>query len=152
MKKKDKKRNKRFRIILLVVCTLIFLLLLFIIIGKWRISGTTIYRTTLGKCNSAEAYDNESGLNKKGECLKKGYYIDNKRVNVNIGSINCASNIEIMKIKVDKKMNVNIKVKEKKSKTQAKCMCKPSLNIIFTKKVNSVTVTTEDGIKLRQCN
>lgn len=66
MKKKDKKRNKRFRIILLVVCTLIFLLLLFIIIGKWRISGTTIYRTTLGKCNSAEAYDNESGLNKKG--------------------------------------------------------------------------------------
>jgi hypothetical protein len=32
------------------------------------------------------------------------------------------------------------------------CMCKPSLNIIFTKKVNSVTVTTADGIKLRQCN
>ena len=152
MKKKDKKKNKRFRIILLVVCTLIFLLLLFIIIGKWRISGTTIYRTTLGKCNSEEAYDNESGLNKKGECLKKGYYIDNKRVNVNIGSINCANSIEIVKLKVDKKMNVDIKVKEKKSREQAKCMCKPSLNIIFTKKVNSVTVTTADGIKLRQCN
>ena len=139
MKKKDKKKNKRFRIILLVVCTLIFLLLLFIIIGKWRISGTTIYRTTLGKCNSAEAYDNESELNKKGECL-------------NIGSINCANSIEIVKLKVDKKMNVDIKVKEKKSREQAKCMCKPSLNIIFTKKVNSVTVTTADGIKLRQCN
>ena len=46
----------------------------------------------------------------------------------------------------------NIKVKEKKSREQAKCICKPSINIIFTKKVNSVTVTTADGIKLRQCN
>ena len=153
MKNKEKKKNKILKITILIVSILLLLLLLSMVILKWRISGTTFYRITEGECNSAMVYEEEtSGLNEKGECINSGYYIDNNRVNVNIGSINCANGIEIVKLKVDKKMNVEIKVKEKKSREQAKCICKPSINIIFTKKVNSVTVTTEDGIKLRKCN
>ena len=151
--KKKKKKNKTIKIILIVACILVILLVLSMVIFKWRISGITFYRITEGECNSAMVYEEETnGLNEKGECINSGYYIDNNRVNINIGSINCANDIEIVKLKVDKKMNVTIKVKEKKYREQAKCICKPSINIIFTKKVNSVTITTSDGIKLRQCN
>lgn len=153
MNKKEKKKNKRLKNILIASCILIILLIIVLVIGKFRISGTTIYRVTKGECNSTTVNKDESSkLNEKGECINSGYYIDNNRVNINIGSINCANDIEIINLKVDKSRNVKIKVKEKKNKTQAKCMCKPSLNIIFFKKVNSATVTTDKGIILRQCN
>ena len=58
-------------------------------------------------CNSTTVNKDESSkLNEKGECINSGYYIDNNRVNINIGSINCANDIEIINLKVDKSRNV----------------------------------------------
>ena len=107
--KKKKKKNKTIKIILIVACILVILLVLSMVIFKWRISGITFYRITEGECNSAMVYEEETnGLNEKGECINSGYYIDNNRVNINIGSINCANDIEIVKLKVDKNYLVPI--------------------------------------------
>ena len=152
MKNKEKKKSKKLKITILIVSILLLLLLLSMVIFKWRISGTTFYRITEGECNSGMVYEEEtSGLNEKGECINSGYYIDNNRVNVNIGSINCANDIEIVKLKVDKKMNVYIMVKEKVSELQENCLCSPSLNVKFNEKIRSVTLVTEDGTKLEEC-
>ena len=86
-----------------------------------------------------------------GACQNPGYHINNNTVTINIGAMNCASSIAISKIKVDKNMNVYIKAKEKKSAEQAKCICSPTINIKFTNKVNSVTLVTEDGTELGEC-
>ena len=132
----------------LVLCLMFMAIIIYIFIIK---RGPD-YKISQGECKSGVIMDDSNRLNENKECLVPGYYIDNNEVNINIGIINCANDIEIVKLKVDKKMNVTIKVKEKKYREQAKCICKPSINIIFAKKINSVTVTTEDGIKLRQCN
>ena len=113
MKKKEKKKNKSLKIILIVALILIILLILSMIMFKWRISGTSFYRLTKGECNSAMVYEEETnGLNEKGECINSGYYIDNNRVNVNMGSINCANDLEIVKLKVDTNLKSTLETVE----------------------------------------
>lgn len=121
-----------------------------IVVGKIGFSGTTIYTTSKGECNEDIS---KIGLNEKKECLNSGYYIDDKRVNINIGTINCGRNVKIVSIKVDKDMNVDIVAGEKESIVgDAWCKCNPSLNIKFSKKVKSVHLIREsDKAELSEC-
>ena len=79
------------------------------------------------------------------------HYIDGNKVSINIGTMNCGNTINIVRITTDLNMNVYIKAKERKTPLTAQCLCNPSLNIYFTRKVKSVTLVSEDGMKLGEC-
>ena len=153
MKKKKK---------LIIICIIIITVIIFLIItGIFGFARTASYTVSEGECNSIittySADGKPSTLNDKGECKIAGYYIDNNRVNINIGNINCDHKIKIKKIKISKDMNVYIKVKESyfifadKLGLDASCNCSKSLNITFSKKVNNVTIVNENGAKLHKC-
>ena len=131
----------------LVLCLMFMAIIIYIFIIK---RGPD-YKISQGECKSGVIMDDSNRLNENKECLVPGYYIDNNEVNINIGTINCANDIEIVKLKVDKKMNVYIMVKEKVSELQENCLCSPSLNVKFNEKIRSVTLVTEDGTKLEEC-
>jgi len=142
------KKKKLFLIIGLIIIILILVIIKICNIG---VAGTTFYTVSKGECNSPIITYNDSSLNDKGECKRAGYYIDNNKVNINIGSMNCGNSIKIETIKTTKDMNVYIKAKEKKGYMSMMCLCSPSLNITFSKKVNSVTLENEKGMILSEC-
>lgn len=142
------KKKKLFLIIGLIIIILILVIIKICNIG---VAGTTFYTVSKGECNSPIITYNDSSLNDKGECKRAGYYIDNNKVNINIGNMNCGNSIKIEKIIINKGMNVYIKAKEKKGYMSMMCLCSPSLNITFSKKVNSVTLENEEGMILSEC-
>ena len=142
-------KEKILKIILVVVYTLFIALFIAMRSGIWIFKDNVSYRITKIGCNSSK--NSTKDLTEEGECTTPGYYIDDDRVNISLGSINCANDIKIVKVEADKDMNVTIKVKEKKGRVQAKCVCSPSLNIEFNKEVNSVTLIKEDGTELGEC-
>ena len=103
-----------------------------------------------GECKDVVIIDDSNKLNENKECLVPGYYIDNDKVNINIGYMNCSNRIEIEKIKQTKRW-IYIRVKEKVSDLQENCIYRTLLNIKCTKKIKNVTLTTEDGTKLEEC-
>ena len=154
MKKGNKKKNilSAFLVGIIIIC---IVFLLGILTDRWGFAGTSFYIVKEGECFSAistyHGDDNEPSINENKECSKSGYYIDDNKVSINIGSMNCANSINIVSITTDLNMNVYIKAKERKSPLTTQCLCNPSLNIYFTRKVKSVTLVPENGIELGEC-
>lgn len=136
-------------IIIKTILVIVYIVFIIMFISEWTSVKNPAYKITKVGCNSAKKSSKE--LTEEGECKTPGYYIDNDRVNISLGNINCANDIKIQKIEVDEEMNVYIKVKEKIGKNQAKCVCSPSINIEFYNEVNSVTLVKEDGTELDEC-
>lgn len=142
---------KKKTIFIIVSLIIIGLILIIIGISSIRFMGNTFYKVSTGSSKCGIVSIDEPKLNDNGECNRSGYYIHNNKVNINMGSINCGSSIEIEKIKVDKDMNVYIKAIVKEGYGKMQCECNKSLNIEFSKKVNSVILEKEDGIRLDEC-
>lgn len=136
-------------IIIKTILVIVYTVFIIMFISEWTSVENTSYKVTKVGCNSAKKSSKE--LTEEGECKNPGYYIDNDRVNISLGKINCTNDIEIQKIEVDEEMNIYIKIKEKIGKNQVKCVCNPSINIQFNEEVNNVTLVTEDGTELDEC-
>ena len=63
----------------------------------------------------------------------------------------CGHEIELTKVSTDRNMNVYIEAREKEGIVEAMCLCSPTINIYFYKKVKSVTLVNEDGEELGKC-
>ena len=148
------KKKKIIKAILVIIIIISVIFLLGIITDICGFAGTSFYIVKKGECfSSISTYhgDNyEPTINENKECSQAGYYIDGNKVSINIGTMNCGNTINIVKITTDLNMNVYIKAKERKTPLTAQCLCNPSLNIYFTRKVKSVTLVS-DGMKLGEC-
>ncbi len=148
MRKEIINKERILKIILVIVYSIF--VIMFVTIAIKEKNGNSTYKITKIGCNSKNDSNNKS--EEDVICKSAGYYIDDNKVNISLGNINCANDIKIEKIEVDEEMNVYIKVKEKKGKNQAKCVCNPSLTIEFDKTVESVILETENGNELNECN
>ena len=147
MRKEIINKERILKIILVIVYSIF--VIMFVTVAIKEKNGNSTYKITKIGCNSKN--DSNTKSEEDVICKTAGYYIDNDKVNISLGRINCANDIKIEKIEVDDEMNVYIKVKEKKGKNQAKCVCNPSINIQFNEEVNNVTLVTEDGTELGEC-
>ena len=147
MKKEIINKEKILKIILVIFYSIFVIMIVNVVVNdNNKLSN---YKITKNECNRKADLIEEP---KEIVCKSAGYYIDNNKVNISLGNINCANDIKIEEIEVDEDMNVYIKAKEKKGKNQAKCVCNPSLTIEFDKTVESVIFETEDGNELNECN
>ena len=148
MKKEIINKEKILKIILVISYSIFVIMIVNVAIKEN--SKLSNYKITKNECNSKN--DSKEELKEDVVCKSAGYYIDNNKVNISLGNINCANDIKIEKNEVDEEMNVYIKKKKKKGMYQAKCVCNPSLTIEFEKDVESVIFETEDGNELNECN
>ena len=148
MRKEIINKERILKIILVIVYSIFIIMIVNIYIKEKY--NESAYKITKNECNSKKDLNEE--LEEDIMCKSAGYYIDDNKVNISLGKINCANDIKIEKIEVDEEMNVYIKAKEKKGKNQAKCVCNPSLTIEFDKPVESVIFETEAGTELNECN
>lgn len=148
-------------IIIIVISIVLFLTLPLNLWGFKEFHFYTVDNGGMGDCGSISTYhgdtvettnyNNSKKSSKSPKCTSAGYYIDNNKVTIDIGDMYCGNSIKITDLKVDKKMNVYIKAKEIETIRGVQCGCSPNLTIYFLKKVNSVTLVTEDGTELGKC-